>query len=93
MAYIRQRELFDQFDFLCQCEACNNPEKFSIKYKADEGDDWLQVHGQSELIEEFKKNCQFITDNIARYPSYELINAMYKNRKILQFLADDQVKQ
>lgn len=89
---IRQRELLEQFDFVCHCEACINPEKFLINYKDEEEKEEEEKgdsHDGDNLIAEFIKNRQFIIDKISEYPSYELINAMHKNRKILQRLAAD----
>jgi hypothetical protein len=80
-ASVRQRELLEQFDFVCQCEACLQPELYSIEYEEDSS----PVQGHL-IMKEFIVNCKFINDNIKNYPSYELINAMHKNRRILQHL-------
>lgn len=76
--YNRRISLYRQFNFHCECEACNDEEflQFVNSFK--------KFREEVKTYEEYKKNCNFITGNISSYPCFEIIQAIYSNKKFLQ---------
>lgn len=83
----RQKSLYQQFNFICQCEACLE-DKYAGFIMSD-GEEF-KVKGDSKMnMEEYKINCSYIIENIQNFPTVNLISAMIKNGNILAHEANN----
>ncbi|KAG5674962.1 hypothetical protein PVAND_004906 [Polypedilum vanderplanki] len=80
----RQTSLYKQFNFICQCAACSNEQKYplmQIESNYEVGND------MSFLIDKYKSNCKFINENYNDYPSSQLVQLIHLNKQILDEIA------
>lgn len=85
--------LFQQFDFFCTCEACEK--NFPIaedlpSFDNDFSDPPREFKSLAEAIEAFKRNCEYIDNNIKHYPCFEIGRRMESNCNILLSIASDE---
>lgn len=79
----RERSLYRQFNFQCECPACSDEKYSQILY------DIVPDVQQQKSFTDYKANCRFITENFHLYPSFELIHAIRSNKKFLQIVLDE----
>lgn len=91
----RQKSLFDQFNFICECRACeqyfptaNDLLKIDENFQMPQDD---PNNRKEKLQNIFKENCDFIDENIVNFPSFDVCKVMQNNLMILQELAKDVV--
>lgn len=101
----RRACLYDQYYFVCQCEACTNdyPTEKELKTKLRQGE-WAQIKESIEFCQEeaeknnetaitknFEHLCTFLTDYDHYYPSVEIIEAQsFLHKYIRQFYTKPQ---
>lgn len=87
-----RQEYFDRvYTFKCSCVACTNDYKSLDKLpKDDENFKEAQVnlHSFTSAREQYLKNCEFIKDNIDRYPFYEICSLMTQNNRLLHAMGN-----
>lgn len=87
-----RQEYFDRiYTFKCSCTACVNDFKPLDKLpKNDENFKEQQVNLDSftSAREQYRQNCEYIRDNIDRYPSYEICSLMTQNNRLLHALGN-----
>ena len=85
----RQLSLYEQFNFICCCEACEHdyPLWDELK-KFDNG--FVEPEFTEDIdgaIKKFKENCQYIDNNFVTFPCYEICRLFQNNYKLLQIIA------
>lgn len=78
----RQKSLFNQFNFKCDCEACLND--FPMAANLPKMNKEIPNESENDTLLSFYKNCIFIDENYDPdiFPCYEVCKAM---SKILQY--------
>lgn len=89
----RQKSLYDQFNFICECRACE--QYYPVASELLKIDENFQLplddphYSKSKLEDIFKANCRYIDENIVNYPSFDVCKVMQSNLAILQELTRD----
>lgn len=74
------------YTFQCACSACQNDyPQLSQLTKFDDSfvEPGIRFDSASAAIEQYKKNCKYIEDNMAHYPCYEICSLMVSNNRLL----------
>lgn len=84
----RREELLTSYRFLCKCEACRrNYELLKDLPRYDDEFQEPQEIGNNcslkTLVDEYRKNCSYINENINKFPSYELCSLIDRNQLLL----------
>ncbi|CAG9800980.1 unnamed protein product [Chironomus riparius] len=82
----RQKSIYRQFNFTCECEACRNDELFTQYYESSSD---LKNISKINSFKLYRASCIYIQNNIKDYPNLELIQAIYSNKKFLQNVLDE----
>lgn len=85
----RQADLNLAYKFLCKCEACENDyEKLDKMPRCDKK---LKISSSDSLpldmiMDEYKRNCDYINANYQKYPCYELCRLIERNYDLLNYI-------
>jgi len=87
----RQKLIFDQYKFICDCEACTKdyppieglPMFDQEFWKVERFNAFLTGLTIEEAIKEFNENCDYITQKFDRYPCMELVMIENRNKNLL----------
>jgi SET domain len=89
----QRQEYFNRvYTFTCNCMACNcNFPSLDKLPKCDENFVEANVNFKSlrEAREQYKKNCEYIQENIENYPSFEICTLMNQNNRLLHKMGND----
>ena len=85
----RRANLFESYQFECSCPACEN-ESFQNSSQSllafDPEFDFNKISGNKsikDLVEEFKRNCEYLKKNFKNHPSLETVNILNRNWEII----------
>jgi hypothetical protein len=81
----RQKSIYQQFNFQCQCEACMDEEKFAM-FKISSNEDIST--DRHEILSQYRENCKYIHENFEQYPSINLIQINNDCRRQLDKLVE-----
>lgn len=89
---VRQDYFEKIYTFQCGCNACTNdyPElsklpKFDDKFVKPEA----KINSPEAAKVQYRKNCDYIKDNIRHYPCYEICSLMTQNIRLLHQIGND----
>lgn len=87
-----RQEYFNRvYTFKCACPACSNDfQSLDNLPKYDENFREPQVDFNSfaSMREQYSKNCEYIRDNIDRYPCFEICTLMLQNNRLLRVMGN-----
>lgn len=85
----RRAALFNSYQFECSCRACAN-ENFQSSFQSlpafDPEFDYDKISGNKsikDLVEELRRNCEYLKKNFKHYPSLETVNILSRNWEIV----------
>ena len=87
----RRSKLLRDFNFLCDCDACEQDFKFMELPKIDQNFNcplFKLPETFDSAAKEFKENCQYIKANFEAYPCLELSVLEVRNKALLALIAD-----
>lgn len=88
----RRGYIFDQFNFVCSCCACENDFPLAGNLRkigenfVEPSADFDQPRNKATQI--FKSNCDYIDRNFADFPCYEICRLMQFNCKIVDHVGN-----
>ena len=87
----RRSKLFRDYNFICDCVACEQDLKFMKLPKVDPNFNCPQFNLPKTLdaaAKEFRENCEYIKMNFEAYPCLELSVLEVRNKALLALIAD-----